>query len=180
MTAPTTAQAVLERALAVEAAAQAELLAGVAAPAGFREAAALYWESYGLAPPASYGRLVGMLKAAVLGGGGVEEAERVRALLTDGGESPTAWYAIAIAALVVGDDPQAVRGAGAMQGGGDAFARAAAAIEAIARDDDSRAISAITAIEADFAARDAHLTGVAIADTAVLFATLRERRARGR
>jgi hypothetical protein len=174
------AQEALDRALAVEAAAQAELLAGVLEPAGFREAATLYWESYGLAPPASYGRLVGMLKAAVLGGGGADEGLRVRALLTDGGTSPTAWYAIAIAALVGGDDAQAMRAAGAMRGGGDAFARAAAAIEAIASDDDERASAAIGAIEDDFAARDSHLTGVAIADTALLFATLRERRARGR
>jgi hypothetical protein len=171
---------VLERALDVEAAAQAELLAGVVEPHGFSEAAALYWESYGLAPPASYGRLVGMLKAAVLGGGGADEAVRVRALLTDGGASPTAWYAIAIAALVAGDDAQAARAAAAMWDGGDAFARAAAAIEAIAHEDDERASAAIGAIEDDFAARDAHLTGVAIADTALLFATLRERRARDR
>jgi hypothetical protein len=121
-----------------------------------------------------------MLKAAVLGGGGADEAGRVRALLTDGGASPTAWYAIALAALVAEDDAQATRAAGAMRGGGDAFARAAAAIEAIAHDDDLLARAAITAIEDDFAARDAHLTGVAIADTALLFATLRERRARDR
>jgi hypothetical protein len=172
------AQAVLERALAAEAAAQAELIAGVAEPAGFREAADLYWESYGLAPPASYGRLVGMLKASVLGGGGQEEALRVRALLSHGGASPTAWYAIAIAALIAGDDAQAARAAGELRDAGPAFARAAAAIGAIATGDDPAATAAIAAIEADFATRDAHLTGVPIADTAVLFATLRERRAR--
>jgi hypothetical protein len=121
-----------------------------------------------------------MLKAAVLGGGGADEAARVRALLVHGGASPTAWYAIAIAALIEGDDAQATRAAGAMRGGGEAFARASAAIEAIASDDDTRASAAIGAIEDDFAARDAHLTGIAIADTAVLFATLRERRARDR
>jgi hypothetical protein len=174
------AQAALERALAVEAGAQAELLAGVPEPAAFREAAALYWQSYGLAPPASYGRLVGMLKAAVLAGGGEDEAVRVRSLLTDGGASPTAWYAIAIAALIAGDDAQAARGAHEIRGGGDAFGRAADAVAAIAVEDDEGALRAIAAIEADFAARDAHLTGIAIADTAVLFATLRERRARVR
>jgi hypothetical protein len=170
----------LERALSVEAGAQAALLAGIAEPAGFREAAARYWQSYELAPPASYGRLVGMLKAAVLGGGGADEAARVRALLADGGASPTAWYAIAIAALIAGDDAQAVRAAGEMRAGGDAFARAAAAVAGIATGDDAATSAAIAAIEDDFAARDAHLTGVAIADTAVLFATLRERRARVR
>jgi hypothetical protein len=119
-----------------------------------------------------------MLKAAVLGGGGADEAARVRGLLADGGSSPTAWYAVAIAALIAEDAPLASRAAAAMRSGGDAFGRAADAIAAIADCDDAAARRAIAAIEADFAARDAHLTGVAIADTAVLFATLHERGAR--
>ena len=61
-----------------------------------------------------------------------EEAERVRGLLADGGSSPTAWYAIAIAALLVDDWPLATRAAGEMRSGGDAFGRAADAIAAIA------------------------------------------------
>jgi hypothetical protein len=171
------AQQALDRALAVEATAQGELLAGVAEPAGFREAADWYWTSYELAPPKSYGRLVGMLKAAVLGGGGAEEAARVRLLLPEGGSSPTSWYAVAVAALIEGDAARAALAAGEMQAGGDAFARAADAIRAIATRDDAAATRAITAIEDDFAARDAHLTGVEIADTALLFATLRQRSA---
>jgi hypothetical protein len=171
------AQEALDRALAVEATAQAELLAGVAQPGGFREAAVWYRTSYELAPPTSYGRLVGMLKAAVLGGGGDEEAALVGRLLPEGGSSPTSWYAVAIAALITGDAPLALRGAEAMRGGGDAFGRAADAIAAIAGRDDGAARRAIAVIEDDFAARDAHLTGVAIADTAMLFATLRERSA---
>ena len=169
------AQVALERALAVEAAAQAELLDGVPEPAGFREAAALYWTSYQLAPPSAYGRLVGMLKAAVLGGGGAEEAAIVRSLLPEGGTSPTSWYAIGIAALIAGDADVATRAAQEMSAGGDAFGRAAAAIAAIAVGDDEAADAAIAAIERDFASRDAHLTGIAIADTAVLFTTLRQR-----
>jgi hypothetical protein len=94
------AQEALERALALEATAQTELLAGIAEPAGFREAARWYRTSYELAPPTSYGRLVGMLKAAVLGGGGAEEAALVRRLLADGGTSPTSWYALALSALI--------------------------------------------------------------------------------
>lgn len=147
-------------------------------PAGFREAAGWYWTSYELAPPKSYGRLVGMLKAAVLGGGGAEQAATVRRLLGDCGSSPTSWYAIAIAALIEGDRALATRAAGELREGGPAFGRAADAIAAIAAADDAAARRAIHAIEDDFAARDAHLTGVAIADTAVLFATLRERSTR--
>ncbi len=58
-----------------------------------------------------------MLKAAVLGGGGTEEAGVVRGLLADGGSSPTAWYAIAIAALLVDDRPLATRAAAEMRAG---------------------------------------------------------------
>jgi hypothetical protein len=116
-----------------------------------------------------------MLKAAVLGGGGDAEAVIVSRLLPEGGSSPTSWYAVAIAALIRGDAPLALRGADAMREGGDAFARAADAIAAIAGRDDAAARRAIALIEDDFAARDAHLTGVAIADTAMLLATLRER-----
>jgi hypothetical protein len=118
-----------------------------------------------------------MLKAAVLGGGGDEEAAIVRALLPEGGSSPTSWYAVAIAALIVGDTALALRAAEAMREGGDPFRRAADAVSAIAVRDDAAARGAIAAIEDDFAARDAHVTGVAIADTALLFATLRERSA---
>ena len=148
-------------------------------PAGFREAATLYAESYALAPPGSWGRLVGMLKAAVLGGGGAGEAARARELVPAPG-SPTAWYAVAIAALVEGDDDAAVEAAGRCARAAPAFERAAAAAAALATGDDAALARAIAAIEADFASRDAHVTGVAIADTALLFATLAERRARGR
>jgi hypothetical protein len=153
------------------------LLAGVPEPAGFREAASWYRTSYELAPPTSYGRLVGMLKAAVLGGGGAEEAAVVRKLLPDGGSSPTSWYAVGIAALIEGSASLATRAAEEMRDGGDAFGRAGDAIRAIATRDGDAARRAIAAIEDDFAARDAHLTGVAIADTALLFATLLERTA---
>jgi len=101
----------------------------------------------------------------------------VSRLLPEGGSSPTSWYAVAIAALIEGSTPLATRAAEAMREGGDAFGRAADAIAAIAVHDGEAARRAIAAIEEDFAARDAHLTGIAIADTAVLFATLLERSA---
>jgi hypothetical protein len=118
-----------------------------------------------------------MLKAAVLGGGGAEEAAVVRKLLPDGGSSPTSWYAVGIAALIEGSASLAIRAAEEIHEGGDAFGRAGDAIRAIAARDGDAARRAIAAIEDDFAARDAHLTGVAIADTALLFATLLERTA---
>ena len=53
-------------------AAQRALLASdrEAARAAFAQAAELYRESWEVAPPSAYGRLVGMVKSAVLAGGG--------------------------------------------------------------------------------------------------------------
>jgi hypothetical protein len=59
-----------------------------------------------------------------------------------------------------------------MEQRGDAFERTAAALRALAAGDGAAYATALAAIEADFAARDAHLTGVAIADTAVMLELL--------
>ena len=143
----------------------------------FRRAARRYRASWEVAPPGSYGRLVGMLKAAILAGGGGEEAVYVRNALGDAGaHSPTAAYAQAIAALVSGDDRAAARWSGHMGAGSDPFARAAAAIAALARRDEQSYRSAVGAIVEDFAARTDHLTGVAIADTALMLEQLAEPR----
>ena len=75
------AQEVLLEALAREGEAQRLLLAGDgdAAEPALREVAALYRRSWELAPATAYGRLLGMLKAALLAGGGGEEAALARA-----------------------------------------------------------------------------------------------------
>ena len=63
----------------------------------------------------------------------------------------------------------------AMQGGSEAFGRAAAALRALADRDDAAFDAAVQAIKDDFAGRAEHLTGVAIADTALMFERLRDR-----
>ena len=134
-----------------------------------REAAWLYrrsWEEE--AGPRSFGRLVGMLKAAVLAGEGGEEARYVRAQLREEPDSATAWYALALAALLEGDDELARRAAAGMREGSNAFAQTADAIEALADREGDRYADALRAIVADFEARDEHLTGVPIADTALV------------
>jgi hypothetical protein len=155
--------------------AQQALLSGDAAAACvvFREAADLYRESWEQAPPSAYGRLVGMLKSAVLAGGGDEEALYAREALADADpESVTAAYARALAALVLGDDDDAASWAAQMAAGSEAFARTGEAIAGIAASDRDRYAAALTAIVRDFEA----LTGVAIADTALVLATLAARR----
>ena len=170
--------ALLQEALAAEARAHAALLAGdeAAAVGDLRAAAQSYRASWEAAPPGSYGRLIGMLKAAVIAGGGEAEAAYARVQIPSDAASPPASYARAVAALVQGDDATAAAAAAGMRAGSDAFGRAAAAVEALAAGDGAAYREAVAAIVADFETRDAHLTGVPIADTALMLERLAERR----
>jgi hypothetical protein len=149
-----------------------------AAATAYAAAVELYRQSWEIAPPKSYGRLVGLLKASVLGGTAEQGAAYVRGQTAEatGEPSPTAGYVLAVAALVAGDDEGAVRFAGAMRGASDPHDRTADAIAGLAAGDREAYGAAIAAIVADFSAREAHLTGVPIADTAwMLEALARER-----
>jgi hypothetical protein len=162
-----------------DAAGQRALLSGEleSARAAFGQAAELYRRSWEAAPASAYGRLVGMLKSSVLAGGGLDEARYVRAQLADADpESVTASYARALAALVLSDDPEAGAWASRMGAGTDAFGRTAEAIAALAAHDEGNYAVALAAIVHDFEQRTEHLTGVAIADTAVMLAALAARR----
>src|SRR5918996_394511 len=97
----------MREAIAAEGRAHRALLAGEPAEQALREATALYRESWEVAPPHSYGRLIGMLKAGVVAGEAAAEAQYVRGCLGDDLDSPAASYALAIAALVEGDDDAA-------------------------------------------------------------------------
>lgn len=144
-----------------------------AAQNAFREAAATYRSSWELAGPTSFGRLVGMLKAAILAGGGIDEARYVERTLADANAtSPTAAYAQAIAALALADDRRAGEWAELMRGASPAFVRTATAIAALAGPDPAAYQAVLAEIVEDFAARDAHLTGVPIADTALMLEVL--------
>jgi hypothetical protein len=142
----------------------------------FLAAADLYRQSWEQAPPRSYGRLVGMLKAAVLSDEDPQPAAQyVSAALgrdPDAEESPTASYAMALAALIEGDDDDARRRAAVMQSGSHGFARATTAIAALAARDRDGYSAALQQIVRDFEQRAAHLTGVAIADTALVLERL--------
>ena len=171
------AQAFLLEALEREAVAQRLLLAGERSEAEpiLREVAALYRRSWDAAHPTAFGRLTGMLKAAVIAGGGEEEAAFARGE-AGGTESAAAAYVVAVAALVEDDDEAAAAAARAMAAGGEAYARAAEAIGALAARDGERYAAAVTAVVRDFEGRDEHVTGVAIADTALMLEELARRR----
>ena len=160
-------------------AAQRALLAGDVPDArrAFAEAAELYRRSWEVASATSYGRLIGMLKSAVLAGGGEPEARYAQAQLDENrADSPAAAYARAIAALILGDGDAADRWSEQMRSGGEAFIRTAAAISALAGGDAAAYRAAIEQIVRDFEARAEHLTGIAIADTALMLQQLASRR----
>jgi hypothetical protein len=118
-----------------------------------------------------------MLKAAVLAGSGEPQANYVRTALAGRQEaSPTASYAVAVAALIDGDDVEARKHAEGMHTGADAFARTADAIAALADRDSDAYSRSVGAIVADYEAREEHLTGVAVADTALMLQRLATRR----
>jgi hypothetical protein len=172
-------QELLTAAIEREGEAQQRLIEGhlEAAQAEFREVAELYRQSWETAHARAFGRLVGMLKASVLAGGGVAEAAYARAALADVDQgSATANYARAIAALIAGDDEDALAWATLLSEGTDAFARAGEAISGLAAHDETRYAAALEAIVRDFEERSQHLTGVAIADTALMLETLAARR----
>lgn len=178
-------QAALRAALNAERAGHEALLAGrrSEAEARYRDAAAAYFQSWRSAPPESYGRLIGYVKCTVLAGSDADAAGRAAldALKAAGVDlagvlpSPACAYAVALAALAAGERELARRAAAAMAAGGGAFERTAAAIAAIASGDSERYEQALAAIVRDFEQRDEHLTGIAIADTAVVLRRLGER-----
>jgi hypothetical protein len=158
---------------------QRALLAGDEGRAGeaFAAAAELYRQSWETAPPESYGRLVGMLKSAVLAGGGEAEAGYARSELGHLEDpSPTASYALAIAALIAGDDVGAKQSSAGMRAGSDAFGRAADAIAALAERDHDAFERSLRAIVSDFEDREQFLTTVPVADTALMLERLAELR----
>jgi len=149
------------------------------ARSAFATASDLYRQSWVEAPASAYGRLVGMLKSAVLAGDGVPEACFARAELGDRDPaSATASYAQALAALILGSesDADAALWAERMGAGNEAFVRTAGAIAALAAHDAEGYAAALDAIVRDFERRTDHLTGVAIADTALVLSVLGARR----
>src|SRR5690349_3606816 len=139
-------------AIALEGTAHRALLAGDATAARdqLRAAAARYRTSWELAPPRSYGRLIGMLKALVIAGDDAaarDGAAYAREQVAETDASPPAWYALAIAALIDGDDALAMRAAEGMGAAGvEPFLRTAAAVDAIARADGAAYAGALAAI----------------------------------
>jgi len=169
-------------AVALDGEAHRALIAGdaAAAAAAFAQAASTYGASWNAAPPGAFGRLVGRVKAGILSGH--EDVAREQALAVlhaadaapEAATSPAASWAVALAALVLGEDDRLPAALDTMRGGSPPFGRAANAVAALAARDAAAFAAAQAAIVEDFAGRESHLTGVAIADTALVLDRLAE------
>jgi hypothetical protein len=162
----------LAEALEAERAAYEAILAGEPAAEQLRVARDAYLESHRQTGERSWGRLIGALKMAVLAGDGAEAIARDAVAETEGFEGPVAAYARALAQLVLGLPVETE----ALTAAGDAFARTARALTALAADDGPAYEAALCDILEDFASRDQHLARMPIADTALVLETIADER----
>jgi hypothetical protein len=145
------------------------------------DVAARRWrESFEHAPPGSWGRPIGAIKARVLAadwGGAEEEARWALAAGAADAESPIGRYAAALAQLVLGEDDDARRHADAIRtrddfpaAVGDALAMLGAGTDVVGY------IDAVETVLESFETRDEYLEDVPVADTVLVLQALAERR----
>ncbi|MBD0330464.1 MAG: hypothetical protein ICV64_10230 [Thermoleophilia bacterium] len=137
-------------------------------------------ESFEHAPPGSWGRPIGAVKARILAGdwdGAAEDARWALEAGAAGAESPIGRYAAALALLVLGEDDDARVHADAIRtrddfpaAVGDALAMIAAGTDAIGY------VEAVEAVLESFETRDEYLEDVPVADTVLVLQALAERR----
>jgi tetratricopeptide (TPR) repeat protein len=145
----------------------------------FTRAAARYRESFPDAPPGSWGRPIGAVKALVLAGDwpGAEEAA-TWTLETGAAESdsPIGGYAAALALLVLGRDGEARRHADEIRIRSDFPADVGDALAFIAAQDVVGYAVAIEAVLDSFEAREEYLEDLPVADTVLVLQALAARR----
>lgn len=159
----------------------AELMGGNtdSARVWFSRAVERYRESYEHAPPASWGRPIGMLKARVLAGDWDEAAADARWTLEQGAaraESPIGRYAACLALLVLGRDEEARTVADGLRANADFPPDVGDALAMIAARDPVGYVEAIEAVLESFEARDEYLEDVPVADTVLVLQALAGRR----
>jgi hypothetical protein len=146
----------------------------------FARSAERYRESYEHAPPESWGRLIGALKARLLAGdwtGAAADARWTLEQRSSEAESPIGRYAATLAHLVLGDDEPSASLAVSLQVAGDAFpAPVADALAGLAARDSEAYAEAVRKVLESFEARDAYLEDIPVADTAIVLEALAESR----
>jgi tetratricopeptide (TPR) repeat protein len=145
----------------------------------FTRAAERYRESFAGAPPGSWGRPIGAVKALVLAGDwpGAEEAAEW-ALETGAAESdsPIGGYAAALALLVLGRDAEARRHADEIRIRDDFPGDVGDALAFIAAQDVVGYTVAIESVLDSFEAREEYLEDLPVADTVLALQALAARR----
>ena len=145
----------------------------------FERASEAFRASWEDAPPESWGRPIGALKAAVLAGDVTACVELASWASTLGGnESASAIgrYAATLGALVLGRDDEAAVLAESLAGDSSFPAATAAALGALARREPARYREAVAAVLADFESRSDFLENLPVADTVLVLEALAERR----
>ena len=142
-------------------------------------AAEQYRRSMEDAPPESWGRSIGVMKALVLAEdwAGAEEAARW-ALGLGAGESasPISRYAATLAHLILGEDDEARPLAGSIRERDDFPHDVANALATIAADDRLGYVYAVESVLESFATRDEYLEDIPVADTVIVLQALAARR----
>jgi hypothetical protein len=142
-------------------------------------AAARYRESFADAPPGSWGRPIGAVKALVLAGDWPAAEEAARWALAIGApeaESPIGRYAAALGLLVVGRDAEARHYADAIRARPDFPADVGDALAFIAARDILGYTEAIESVLESFEKRDEYLEDIPVADTVLVLQALAARR----
>jgi hypothetical protein len=145
----------------------------------FARAADRYHESFADAPPGSWGRPIGAVKARLLADDWPSADEAARWTLSTGAaasESPIGRYAACLAQLVLGDD-QAAGGLAATLVGHEGFPDdVARALVALATADSDAYERAVADVLESFETRSAYLEDIAVADTVVVLQALARQR----
>jgi len=142
-------------------------------------AAERYRESIVDAPPGSWGRPLGAMKALVIAGDwpGAEEAGRwALELGAAEAESAIGRYAGSLALLVLGRDPEAQPLAASLRERDDFPHDVAAALAAVASADRIAYVPAVKRVLDSFESRDEYLEDIPIADTVLVLQALAARR----
>jgi hypothetical protein len=149
------------------------------AAAWLARAAERYRESFEDAPPGSWGRPIGAVKARVLADDWAGAQQDARWALSTGAaesESPIGRYAACLALLALGRDEEARTLAALLRGLDDFPADVADAIHALAAGDAAAYETAVRSVLRSFETREEYLEGIAVADTVLVLQALAARR----
>lgn len=145
----------------------------------FERAVERYRESFPLAPPESWGRPIGMLKARILAEDWPGAEADAGWTLEQGAarsDSPIGRYAATLALLVLGRDAEARLLADRLRAGSDFPVAVGDALASLAAQDPLGYSEAVEAVLESFEDRDEYLEDLPVADTVLVLQALAARR----